>query len=491
MGTVRPAAVAGMFYPADPQELASDVRDFLDKAAVSDAPVPKALITPHAGYIYSGAVAATAYKRILPARGTIKTVVLLGPCHRVAVQGLALSSADAFMTPLGPMPVDQTAVDRIRDLPQVQVFDATHTEEHSLEVHLPFLQVALGDVAIVPLVVGGASPNEVAQVLERLWGGPETLIVISSDLSHYLDYKTAQRVDEATCRAIEQFDIDGIGRNDACGRISVRGLLTLARKRGLSVETVDLRNSGDTAGSKDRVVGYGSWVFVEEGEGRRDAAGSQEQSGGGTDFEQQTRQLLDDHGPVLLHLAAASIENGLQTGKPLAVNPDDYAPDLKAPGACFVTLKKNGKLRGCIGSPQAHQPLIKDIADNAYSSAFRDNRFPNLTVGELPEIDLSLSVLSPQHPMTFSDQADFLAQLRPNIDGLVIEDQGRRALFLPSVWEQLTDKRMFVAHLKVKAGLSKDHWSESFRARRFITEEIASKNLPDADTFWSLGQKPV
>jgi hypothetical protein len=223
--------------------------------------VPKAIIVPHAGYIYSGPIAASAYARIQPARGRITRVVLLGPAHRVGFHGLALSSADCFQTPLGRITVDQEAVKKISGLPQVQVMDAAHMQEHSLEVHLPFLQEVLGEFSLVPLVVGDAEPSEVAEVLEALWGGPETLIVISSDLSHYHDYKTAQRLDRATSEAIEQLRLEDIQYDHACGRNPVSGLLQVARQRGLKAKTIDLRNSGDTAGTPDRVVGYGAYIF--------------------------------------------------------------------------------------------------------------------------------------------------------------------------------------------------------------------------------------
>ena len=263
MTVVRQSAVAGAFYPGKTKELSDTVRGFLSEAGPWDGPVPKAIIAPHAGYVYSGPVAATAYARLASARDTITRVVLLGPCHRIPVNGLAASGADAFVTPLGQIPIDRDAIESVLDLPQVQVFDPTHALEHSLEVHLPFLQEALGDFTLVPLVVGQVTPEGVAEVLERLWGGPETLIVISTDLSHYLDYERARRVDAETTRAIETLDGDAIGDDAACGRFPVRGLLALARKKGLRVETVDVRNSGDTAGPKDRVVGYGSWVFTD------------------------------------------------------------------------------------------------------------------------------------------------------------------------------------------------------------------------------------
>lgn len=260
MSQVRNPAVAGLFYPDNPQKLRGMLADYLSAVRASES-VPKAIIAPHAGYIYSGPVAASAYAPLIPARGKITRVVLLGPAHRVGFHGLALSSADYFMTPLGRITVDQEAVKKISSLPQVQVMDVAHAQEHSLEVHLPFLQEVLGDFSLVPLVVGDAGAGEVAEALDLLWGGPETLIVISSDLSHYHDYQTAQQLDRATSKAIEEFRLDDIQYDHACGRNPVKGLLQTAQRRGLKPKTVDLRNSGDTAGSRDRVVGYGAYLF--------------------------------------------------------------------------------------------------------------------------------------------------------------------------------------------------------------------------------------
>lgn len=263
MHSIREPAVAGMFYPADPRELRGMVSDFLVHTPPAAASAPKAIIAPHAGYIYSGPVAATAYARLTPARATIHRVVLLGPSHRVGFHGIAYSGADTFRTPLGDIAVDTQAIARIAALPQVHRLDQAHLLEHSLEVHLPFLQELIDDFKLVPLVVGDAGPEQVAEVLEALWGGPETTIVISSDLSHYHDYATARRLDAATCHAIEALDPQRIGHHDACGRHPVNGLLLLARRKGLAVTTLDLRNSGDTAGPRDHVVGYGAWAFDE------------------------------------------------------------------------------------------------------------------------------------------------------------------------------------------------------------------------------------
>lgn len=262
MTTIRLPAVAGVFYPADEDELRTAVRHYLEGAADSAGEsMPKALIVPHAGYIYSGPIAASAYARIKSGRNSIKQVVLIGPAHRVPFQGLALSSASAFATPLGQVPIDRQAQAAVEDLPQVAVLDHAHSYEHSLEVHLPFLQELLDDFAIVPIVVGDASAEDVAEVLNRLWGGDNTLIVVSSDLSHYHDYETAARLDRATSQAIEKLRPEDIDREQACGRVPVAGLLKAARQHGLRARTVDLRNSGDTAGPRDRVVGYGAYVF--------------------------------------------------------------------------------------------------------------------------------------------------------------------------------------------------------------------------------------
>lgn len=474
MTVVRPPAVAGSFYPDNPQQLQAMIDKCIRDAGSVSGPVPKAIIAPHAGYIYSGAVAARAYLRFAPKADTINRVILLGPCHRVGIQGLALPSAEAFRTPFGDIHIDQPSTEKILNLPQVQVFDPTHAEEHSLEVHLPFLQKILGDFSLVPLVVGDATKNQVAEVIDTLWGGEETVIVISSDLSHFLDYESAKAIDAQTCKAIETMNPDAIGRDQACGRIPVKGMLALAQKKGLYVSTLDICNSGDTAGSKDRVVGYGAWAFTE-----------QESSPKKEDFAEQTKALLDQYGEQLLFTAGKAIREGLHKKGQLSLKIKNAPPALMEDGACFVTLKKNGQLRGCIGSPEAHQQLIIDVATNAYKAAFNDPRFKPLSEDELPDLSLSISVLSQSSPMTFADEQDFLKQLRPGIDGLIIEDRGRRALFLPAVWRQLPDKETFVSHLKQKAGFAADHWSPTFKAHRFIAEEVFSNDLAEPAAIWS------
>jgi AmmeMemoRadiSam system protein B/AmmeMemoRadiSam system protein A len=434
VNAIRPAAVAGMFYPGDARALAAEVEDLLGDAA-QPAPrlgYPKALIVPHAGYIYSGPVAARAYDELAAARGAVRRVVLLGPTHRVAVKGLAVPTAGAFATPLGRVPIDAEALRAVRDLPQVVASDAAHALEHSLEVQLPFLQKVLGDFALAPFAVGMASVREVAEVLERLWGGPETLIVISTDLSHYHAYDTARALDGATLERIAAFATD-IDHEEACGATPLNGLLDFSRRKNLSLKLLAACNSGDTAGGKDRVVGYSSFGLYEGGE-----------------------VALDEAGRTLLGIARASIEKSLFGKGETATT----APWLSQAGATFVTLTKDGGLRGCIGSLEPVRALGDDVAHNALGAAFRDPRFPAMTAAEWPHCRVEVSLLATPKPLRFADEADLLAQIEAGRDGLILEApmEGvvKRGTFLPQVWEEIADKRAFLAHLLKKAGLPAD-----------------------------------
>lgn len=261
MMSVRSSAVAGMFYSSDPRELQADVEELLQHAEI-DNEQPKAIIAPHAGYIYSGPVAANAYASFYKQHIPIERIVLMGPAHRVGFNGIAASSADYFSTPLGEVPVDHDSLKDCLNDGSVKYFDSAHEHEHCLEVQLPFLQRIFEQYfKIVPMVVGQARPSQVADVLRALWGGPETLVVISSDLSHYHDYKTATQLDKKTTSLIEQFHGDELDYESACGRLPIQGLLIVAKELGLKCKTIDLRNSGDTAGPQDRVVGYGAYAF--------------------------------------------------------------------------------------------------------------------------------------------------------------------------------------------------------------------------------------
>jgi AmmeMemoRadiSam system protein B/AmmeMemoRadiSam system protein A len=443
---VRPAAVAGTFYPGDARVLAGEIADYLEQTGEGTlAPgFPKVVIVPHAGYIYSGPVAASAYDLLRPARGIVTRVVLLGPCHRVGVRGLALPGSRAFETPLGRIPVDTQAIDAIRGLPQVVESAATHAQEHAIEVQLPFLQRVLGEFSLVPLVVGDCAPDKVAEVLERLWGGVETLIVVSSDLSHYHPYEVAREVDGATVRAILEFDAR-VSHEQACGATPVSGVLIASKRRGLKPRLLDCRNSGDTAGGKSRVVGYASFAL--------DADSS----------EYGTR-----HGRTLLEIARASIAEALGFE---ARKPSTDERWLREWRASFVTLKQDDELRGCVGMLGAQRPLADDVAANARAAAFQDTRFEPLTREEFARTDIEVSLLSAPKRLLFEDHRDLIAQLRPGIDGIILEygggNGGKRATFLPQVWDALPDPEQFITHLKQKAGLAPDTRTERCRVMRY------------------------
>ncbi len=442
MSAVRAPAVAGYFYPADPIRLRSELGRLL--AAVpktEDAPAPKVLIVPHAGYVYSGAIAASGYSRLAPVAGKIRRVVLLGPAHRVAVRGLALPEAAKFATPLGEVVLDLAAIEAITELPQVLASEAAHALEHSLEVHLPFLQTVLGEFSLVPLVVGRATPEEVAQVLERLWGGPETLVVISSDLSHYLPYDDAREKDADSVARMLRLEA-GLDHEQACGATPVNGLLALARRRGLAAELLDLRNSGDTAGDKSRVVGYASLAFYEG---------------------PLPQPKKDERGEILLAAARGAIGERFGSA-PFAL---ESRPWMREPGASFVTLTLGGDLRGCIGSLEAHRPLLEDVQSNAIAAAFRDPRFAPLNHHEFAKVRVEVSALSAAEPLLFENELHALSLLRPHHDGLILEYGRNRSTFLPQVWESLPAPEQFLAQLKRKAGLPADFWHDGMRLARY------------------------
>ena len=441
----RQPAVAGLFYPASADALAAEVRALLGHARqVSDARVPKALIVPHAGYLYSGPVAAEAYARIAPLRNRIRRVVLLGPVHRVPVRGLALPGASEFVTPLGRVALDAEAMDAISDLHQVVVSDAAHAQEHALEVHLPFLQTVLGEFKLLPLAVGNATARQVAEVLERVWGGEETLIVISSDLSHYLSYEAAREMDNETARRMVAMQ-SGLDHEQACGATPVNGLLTVAARHGLTAELLDLRNSGDTAGDKSRVVGYAAVAFYEPGQASK------------------TRDDPGERGETLLKVARNAIARHLGE----AEQAHAIQPWMKEPGASFVTLTQQGALRGCIGSLEARRALLDDVRANAIAAAMHDPRFMPLSVGELAHTRIEISLLSLAEPMVFDSEQQALASLRPGLDGVILEYGHARGTFLPQVWESLPQPSEFLAHLKRKAGLPASFWHEDIRLARY------------------------
>ncbi|KAA8817683.1 AmmeMemoRadiSam system protein B [Bifidobacterium callitrichos] len=540
---VRLAAVAGAFYPDDRvvlkkmisrqldygRELLAKLEDDGNDGDSLPQGAPKAVIVPHAGYVYSGTTAALAYALLERGRGTIRRAVIVGPTHRVPVRGVACSSAVAFETPLGTVPIDVASerralgllsgddADRPDDVggalrsgmcalpdapaPALIVDDPTHAQEHAVEVQIPFLQTVFGpDLEIVPLNAGDATPREVGDVLRALWGGPETVIVISSDLSHYHPQEYARELDDETIDAIAHLH-GPIHPRRACGAYPVNGLLDVLA-RGLHPDSspasqgsaagddvaFDLLLLGRSTSGDDgvvalageprpamrdpdeAVVGYSSFAIWQESESaggvrtaERDAASrngsdpASEQEASGHDAGHGVDRDAD-HGTVLLKLARAAIREHLGLDDDPADRPNAIIARhswLDEPGASFVTLTEQGDLRGCIGTLEAYRSLGRDVADHAVDAASRDPRFMPVTSREYPLLDVEVSVLSRPEPIAVRSRTELERALKPGEDGLILADgRGRRATFLPQVWEQLPDPHDFVSHLLAKAGIT-------------------------------------
>jgi hypothetical protein len=451
-------AAAGRFYPDDPDELQAAVDAVMEPALRQVDPgtkAPKAVIAPHAGYIYSGPVAASAYARLASARDTIRRVVLLGPAHREPNVTVAASSADVWATPLGDVTIDVAGRDALLASPPVVVDDGAHRFEHSLEVHLPFVQAVLGDVEVLPLVTGRVSADVVADVLGEVWGGPETAIVVSSDLSHYHDHATAARLDRETAEAIVDRRPEGVGLDRACGVFALRGLLVAARNRQLDISLLDLRTSADTAGPPDRVVGYGSFAVTE--------------SDGGDDAVRLTEAEI----VLLLDLAEDAIQAGLSGREPTSLDPSSAPPALLRPSGVFVTLEVAGLLNGCIGAIEPAEPLVLAVPRLAVAAAFDDPRLPRLTGVDWPDLTIKVSILSAltRHPA--ATLGDVTSRLRAGSDGLVLALGRQRATFLPTMWEKLPEPADFVGQLLRKAAIPADPWPAGLQAWTYTTVELS------------------
>jgi AmmeMemoRadiSam system protein B/AmmeMemoRadiSam system protein A len=435
--------VAGVFYPQDKEALAAAVQGYLDKAAPPPvAGTVRGIVAPHAGYQYSGPVAASAYKTIPP---DTRQVILMAPSHRVAFAGVSIPAAEALRTPLGDVPVAWEALLLSKASGFTSVPEA-HQGEHSLEVQLPFLQQRLGRFDVIPLLFGQCDPLAVANaLLPYLKEG--VLLVASSDLSHYYTYDTAVQKDSICTSAMASLDFNKMTACEGCGTLPVQTLMHIASFKGWQGALLDARNSGDTSGDKSRVVGYAAVAFSETGETSK---GESPMAGTWSDAEKQ----------ALLKLARSVITAQLVRGEKV-VRPEKPTPAMLENRGCFVTLRGKGRLRGCIGTMEPAQPLIEGIEANAANAAFRDPRFPPLAREELSEIDIEISVLTVPKKITFTDGKDLLSQLVPGKHGVILSRGMRRSTFLPQVWDELPNKENFLIHLCRKGGMTPNCWQDT------------------------------
>ncbi|MBL7481153.1 AmmeMemoRadiSam system protein B [Legionella bononiensis] len=445
--TVRQPAVAGIFYPGDQLTLRNTIQHLLSQSK-QYSPSPKVLVVPHAGYIYSGSIAASAYASLTQQNDTIKKIVLLGPAHTMYLKGIAYDPVKRFATPLGELEQDQDLLAKISTLPYVHALSQAHQREHCLEVQLPFCQMIFNEFTVLPLVVGETSEQEVADLIKQVWGGEETLIIISSDLSHYLPYDIAQQTDRNTCLSISTLNSEALHHQGACGYYPLRGFLHFARQNQICGRLLDLRNSGDTAGTKDKVVGYASYHFY------------------------QDLKFADHCADELLYLAKETLKLQATEKKLLIFNPMEYNELLHIRMPSFVTIKKKGMLRGCMGSLYSQELLADNVINNSIRAGFFDPRFPKLTSEELNDLSLSISILSPMETLYFNTEHELQSQLRQGVDGLLLTYKHYQATFLPSVWESIDSKDKFLEHLKLKMGLPANFWSAEMKAQRYTTEII-------------------
>jgi AmmeMemoRadiSam system protein B/AmmeMemoRadiSam system protein A len=443
--SVRRPAVAGQFYPDDGAELRRDVETYLAGGTALPS-APRIIISPHAGYVFSGPVAGKGFAAV---DRNVRTVILLGPPHRMPVRGIAAPEASWFETPLGRVEVDQERIRRLMKDPAVYRDDRPHAQEHSLEVQIPFLQVRLGQFRIVPLLVHGIEPEKAAGLLFPLIDA-HTLIVASSDLSHYKSQQEARKIDDASVRTILEGKADGF--IDGCGEVPIRAAMALAKKMGLVPRLLDKRTSYETApryGSAGQVVGYASIVYLPAGAGEG---------------------LAPEVRSFLLKLARRSLEASVKGAEPPP--PGDVPEVTKENRGCFVTLTVRGGLRGCIGYIEPIKPLYRAVVENAANAALADPRFPRVTPAELPSIKVEVSVLTKPEPLAYRSPDDLLSQLVPGEDGIILSSGFRQSTYLPQVWEHFGGDRIkFLENLSVKGGMPPDGWKTAdvkrYRAEHF------------------------
>ncbi|MBF0620870.1 MAG: AmmeMemoRadiSam system protein B [Magnetococcales bacterium] len=462
---VRQPAVAGMFYPDNPDELRQMVQGFMDKAPVPDQD-PVALVAPHAGYVYSGYTAACAYNSLPEADAAApRRVFLLGPSHRVHLDGVSVGNYQAYNTPLGQVAIDQQKVAEMLTEPDIIDNPAPHQFEHSLEVHLPFIMASVKHFTLVPLVFGKMEPARLAQILDK-YTEPNDLIIVSSDLSHYYPYDEARQLDGKCHAAMLGQQPGSMADCKACGNTGMTALLNSARGRKWQTTLADYRTSGDTAGDKAKVVGYASYLFYPDdkyidSKWKKHPESGEIIDGSRAGSATKNDQDTDNRGKEMIALVREHLKRVL-SGQP-GLNPLDIVakiPDATKNGATFITLNQNGQLRGCIGSLVAHRPLSQDLLENGVSAAVRDPRFKPVQSGDLDSISIEISILSNPEPLSYKNDLELLRKLKPGVHGVILTKNGKRGTFLPQVWEQLPTPRTFMKRLCQKAGLSESCWRD-------------------------------
>lgn len=445
--TIRAPAVAGRFYPAEPARLSRMVAQCLGGCPSAETPL-RAVVSPHAGYAFSGALTARALAASRSAAPDL--LVVLSPSHKHAFDGIALPSQERLAIPGAEIPVAQATRDALIARGLAKIEDAAHDREHGIEVQLPFLHAVHPGVPVLPLVIGRAQVPDVARVIDAVAeGAMRPLFILSSDLSHFLPRAAADQADATTARRFETGATD-LGPRDACGAMALNGYLASQQGAGGRILRLGMTNSAVLTGEDSRTVGYGAWALSPA----------------------EAACLSSDMRARLLDTARRVLASRLSRGRAPHVELASFPPELQTYAASFVTLERGGRLRGCIGSLMAHRPMIEDVAVNAQKAALDDPRFRPLTADDLPEIRLKIALLSPPRRIAVAAQRALEDRLQPGRDGLILRDGGHAGVFLPQVWSQLPEPRAFVQALKRKAGLPPEHWSARVRLEVFHAESF-------------------
>lgn len=438
---IKKTVIAGQFYSADKEELSANIESYIVNRPKDCNYNSRAIIAPHAGHEYSGALAARAYQYF---DKTVETVIIFAPAHRYAIENYAVSDYEGFDTPLGTLYTHKEITKEIVDMGGETVNEA-FLNEHSVEVQLPFIKQFMPEVNIVPILIGGANYQTITKIIEKYWDDKKIGFVISSDLSHFRNKMEAKRIDDVTANMIENNIPENMLPEQACGYVAICGLTNFAKNKGFSLMRVGMTDSSEKTGNTSSVVGYGAWFLAEE---------------------EKCSFIANYFANILKNLAILSIKSQLEN---VNLKVENYPPALETKMASFVTLTIEGNLRGCIGSIIAVEPLIVDVCKNARNAAFKDPRFLPVEAKEFDKLEYSVSLLSQPTPYKFNSEDDLINQIKQNTDGVIIKDIGRQAVYLPEVWNQIPDKKEFLNSLKQKAGLKPDWFSNTFEAYNFKT----------------------
>ena len=475
---IRYPVAIGSFYPRDGRELSRKAADFIDTAdrrlRLSGGDIPKVIIVPHNALYFSGLTAGAGYAALKKVKPFVKRVILIGSSHQGKYFGISLSQAKYWEMPNRRFEVDHGLVEKLIKMQGIGFDNDAHEAESSLEMQLPFINAVFGkDVKIVPVLVEDASIEQISDLIDAVWGGPETVIVISTDMLTGKDAETVRKAIGTTARVLEKKDYTLVKPQDFCAPLPVMGMLSYARENNLEVRTLDLQTSADSYPMTDKVIGFGAFGVYEKDETSKE------------DSRERLEGILHANQEALLRVAAQSVISGFERGRALRVRETRYPEELREKGATFVNIYYNGVLRGSAGSTEPVRSILEDVAENAYAAAFSDFRFVPLSEDEIKNAEISVSFLTYPEPVRFEDEKDLLTRITPQEDGLILKERANRALFLPQIWETFSSPHEFLVHLKQRAGLPADYWSPTVKVYRFKVIDINSGDLENPKSIWS------